>query len=1066
MFSQTDTFIASTCIGTTTHPQNRLYTPLAEDFDGDTDIDIVVLDESGIYRLFTNDGTNNFTDTQILTGLTWSALISKDLDNDGDIDIVSNAGKIFINNGSAVFTELTGPFFTASGSISNVKVADFNGDGKQDILWLNGSMNSANNNQLWTNNGTVGNASFTLAYEFDNITIFTNLGTIEGDIDNDGDLDLVICGQGGWNGKVFTNNGTGVFTNSQNLATYTGNGFLADWDKDGDLDFLAYDYYNNWGLRLWNNDGTGNFSAPSSSSLISVLANYNVTNLVDLNGDTWLDVIYSSGIGARYYINSGCQLSLSSQVLSNSYNRTAIADFTNDGKPDVFCAARDAQSCLFINDFNVQPYVPITAPSVSSPINYFVGETPSQLSASGTNLLWYTTSTGGTGSATAPTPSTATTGNTSYWVSSTNANGCESERIEVIVTVSLPATHLNFDGVNDYVSLGTSISSAINNTNTLTLEAWINPSALNGWNNIICDYNGASQKFLFRVRNNNNVQFWINGNAMNSIITIPLNTWTHVAGVYDGTNTYVYVNGVLIASQALTGNFPTASYETVIGSRVGGSELFTGSIDEVRVWTTARTAEQINGSMNCELQGNETGLLAYYNFNQGIDQANNSTETTLTDITSNGYNGTLTNFTLNGATSNWLAGSPVETGSSIPSTPSVTTPVTYNQGDSASALSATTGSGGTGLLWYTSATGGTGSTSAPTPDTSTAGSSSYWVSSTNANGCESERVEIIVNVNAEATHLNFDGSNDFVISATAPTNNTENQTYQAWFRIPSLPSNDDRILQRGNDGTGGWSVQISVNSTGRLSAGIESPGIYITGTTVLTPNTWYQATFVFENNNSIRLYLNGNLEATNTIGNVTLRNSDNRLRIGTGNIASEYFNGDIDDVRVWNAALSQTDIQDAMNCELDGSQNNVVAYYKFNQGFDAANNAAITTATDSSGNGNNGTLTNFALTGITSNWQSGSAITTGNTCSLVLSNSNFETNKLNIYPNPSNGIFTINSEEVLDIKVYDLIGKLIYSNKVNSGINQIDISNYSNGIYLLQYSTTSGKTNSMKLIKN
>src|SRR5690606_5973127 len=287
-----------------------------------------------------------------------------------------------------------------------------------------------------------------------------------------------------------------------------------------------------------------------------------------------------------------------------------------------------------------------------------------------------------------------------------------------------------------------------------------------------------------------------------------------------------------------------------------------------------------------------------------------------------------------------------------------------------------------------------------------------------------------------------------------------------WFRIPSLPSNDDRILQRGNDGTGGWSVQISVNSTGRLSAGIESPGIYITGTTVLTPNTWYQATFVFENNNSIRLYLNDTLEASNTIGNVTLRNSDNRLRIGTGNIASEYFNGDIDDVRVWNAALSQTDIQDAMNCELDGSQNNVVAYYKFNQGFDAANNAAITTATDSSGNGNNGTLTNFALTGITSNWQSGSAITTGNTCSLVLSNSNFETNKLNIYPNPSNGIFTINSEEVLDIKVYDLIGKLIYSNKVNSGINQIDISNYSNGIYLLQYSTTSGKTNSMKLIKN
>jgi hypothetical protein len=628
------------------------------------------------------------------------------------------------------------------------------------------------------------------------------------------------------------------------------------------------------------------------------------------------------------------------------------------------------------------------------------------------------------------------------------------------------ATHLNFDGSNDFVNLGTSLSTALNGTTALTLEAWINPSVLNGWNNIITDYNGTYGKFLLRVRNNNNVQFVLaNGTFLNSLITIPLNTWTHIAAVYDGTNMFVYVNGNLIASQAAPASLPSGTPQINIGSRIGSNtENFTGDIDEVRVWNVARTPEQINGSMDCELQGSETGLLAYYKFNQGIDAVNNSAETTLTATT--GPNGTLSGFALNGSTSNWLAGSPVTTGSLVPGNPSVTTPVTYNQGDAASPLTATTGTNGAGLLWYTDATGGTGSTTAPTPSTATAGSTSYWVASTNANGCESERVEIVVNVNAYATHLNFDGTNDFVLSANAITNNTQNQTYQAWFRIPSIPVNSDVILQRGNDGSGGWSVQMGVNATGRLSAGISaSPDTYLTGTTVLTPNTWYHATFVFENNNSLRLYLDGNLEASVAIGNRTLRNSDNRLRVGSGNIASEFFNGDIDEARVWNVALSATDILATKDCELDNTQTNVVVYYKFNQGFDNTNNSSVTTVTDDSGNGNNGTLTNFALTGAASNWASGSAVTTGNTCPLVLSSDNFAQNSLVVYPNPTKGFINIQTLETVSVEVYDMIGKLILSKQIENEFQNLDLTNFPTGIYLLKATNTNGFTQTHKIIK-
>ncbi|MBT1705686.1 SprB repeat-containing protein, partial [Chryseosolibacter indicus] len=57
-----------------------------------------------------------------------------------------------------------------------------------------------------------------------------------------------------------------------------------------------------------------------------------------------------------------------------------------------------------------------TAPVVSTPVNYCQGAPSTSLSATGSNLLWYTTATGGTGSTTAPTPSTAATGTTTYYV--------------------------------------------------------------------------------------------------------------------------------------------------------------------------------------------------------------------------------------------------------------------------------------------------------------------------------------------------------------------------------------------------------------------------------------------------------------------------------------------------------------------------------------------------------------------------------------------------------------------------------------------------------------------------
>lgn len=827
-------------------------------------------------------------------------------------------------------------------------------------------------------------------------------------------------------------------------------------------------------------------------------------SLISLGQTTTLsynDDVYTSGFPSVTLNNfTSCQVSASVTTSSQGYsgvwadrnynvvvNGTNIGTYTGTQTIDIssYIPITSVQMNglysnwswvdLTVNITSNNASMPATGPTVNN-VTYVQGDTASPLSATlsgtGASLKWYTDQFGDNYSATGFTPSTATIGTTSYFVAQADASGCESLRSEIVVTVvpNTPATHLNFDGVNDVVNLGTTTSSLLNNSNFLTVEAWIKVPNVVGTKTIVGNHVGwGGTQFNLRVINNTLNAFLGDGyyGVSSAAGTIVADTWTHVSMVYDDTTLKIYINGVEAGSTSVPSGYSLAntSPQTFIGNSVFGGEIFGGDIDEVRIWNTVKTIEQLNGSKNCELQGTEPGLLAYYKFNQGIDLANNSAVTTLNATT--GPNGTLTNFALIGATSNWLLGSPVTTGSIVPSVATVTTPVVYNQGDTASALTATTGANGTGLMWYTTASGGTGSATAPTPSTASFGNTSYWVSSTNANGCESARVEIMVTVIANATHLNFDGVNDFVVSTNAITNNTENQTYQAWFRIPSIPANSDRILQRGNDGTGGWSLQIDVNAAGRLSAGISAtPDTFITGTTVLTPNTWYQATFVFENNNSLRLYLNGNLEASIAIGNRTLRNSDNRLRIGVGNLASEHFNGDIDEVRVWNKVLNATDILNTMNCELQATETGLVAYYKFNQGNDSVNNSTVTSLLDSSGNANNGTLTNFALTGTASNWKSGSAIITGNTCA-TLGNSDFDNEtRITIYPNPSTRIFNIVSQQNISVEIYDLLGKLVYNQSLANGTNSIDISNFNSGVYLLKATDANGNTETHKLIKN
>ena len=626
----------------------------------------------------------------------------------------------------------------------------------------------------------------------------------------------------------------------------------------------------------------------------------------------------------------------------------------------------------------------------------------------------------------------------------------------------MAATHLNFDGVNDYVQVPAGINLA---NSSFTVEFMAKRTATNVNNYVLKQGNQVNNDLLhigFRDNNDFTFAFWYNDLNIPVSNYVADTNWHHWSCVYNNVNgtRQVYQDGVLVASDSGVSPY-TGSGAIQIGSFNGATYFYNGGIDDVRIWNIVRTAEQVNGSKNCELQGTETGLVAYYKFNQGIDAADNTVITSLTDATANANNGTLVNFTKTGTTSNFLAGSPVTTGSIIPSVATVTTPLVYTQGATATALTTTVGANGTSLVWYTTATGGTGTT-APTPSTATVGSTSYWVSSTNANGCESARTEIVVTVNALATHLNFDGVDDRVeLSNESNFDFTSTFSIEAWIRVTSFTQEWQTVISKGAEGP-----RIHRFGVSDFIAFGTGPANDLVSTVSVNDGNWHHIAATC-NNGFKSLYVDGVLQGTQIVGTPLVTNNDN-VRIGSqidGYSTLRAFHGDIDEVRIWNKALTASDITNTMNCELQNTETGLVAYYKFNQGTDAADNTAITTLTDASGNANNGTLVNFTKTGTTSNFLAGSPIVTGTNCA-VLSNESFEVaNNIKIYPNPSNGIFAIETQEDSTVEVFDMIGKKVYSNKVYVGSSTIDLSNYTNGIYLLTVTNQKGNLNTFKLIK-
>ncbi len=161
---------------------------------------------------------------------------------------------------------------------------------------------------------------------------------------------------------------------------------------------------------------------------------------------------------------------------------------------------------------------------------------------------------------------------------------------------------LSFDGVNDMVTIADAAS--LDLTTGLTLEAWVRPTALSGWRTVIMkEVSGGLAYTLYAHDDAPRPAAYVRiagkslSDTTSGTVSLPLNTWTHLAATYDGTTLRLYVNGVQAASRPVSGSIAGSSNPLRIGGNSVWGEHFAGLIDEVRIYNRALAAGAIQADM-------------------------------------------------------------------------------------------------------------------------------------------------------------------------------------------------------------------------------------------------------------------------------------------------------------------------------------------------------------------------------------------------------------------------------------------------------------------------------------
>jgi hypothetical protein len=452
--------------------------------------------------------------------------------------------------------------------------------------------------------------------------------------------------------------------------------------------------------------------------------------------------------------------------------------------------------------------------------------------------------------------------------------GCLLVSIAILFSFSIAretrADCVFFNGVDSYVEIPDSPELSGGPGKSITVEAWVYPMSYAGhvvtknlnWNNKDWGLYISTEGLVGFQKETWSIEGCQVGNwVVLSSETIPTNKWSHIGFVFDDDNDVVnvYIDGVIKGSRPLANCYlPDTSAVVWIGgmgpfyyAQTGGA-LFHGYIDEVRVWDVARTEEEIFDNMYPgSIASTEVGLVAYYDF---VEDANPNI---LYDRTANSNDGVLSGPT-------WQ--SPCPAGQLV-----AYYPFNGNANDES-------GNGNHGTVHG----------AALTTDRFANPDSAY----------------------------SFDGVDDYIEVSNSPTLEISNSiSLVAWVKIidPGVPQ--IMIKREGTHfppwfpGEAGFQFGLDGDDHPSFGTGATSLGGWSHATSTLEHGLWYLIVATYDNDTQ-KIFVNGEFVGSRSYPGQLGANSES-LYIGVNPTdPTQSFDGTIDDIRIYNRALSEPEIQE------------------------------------------------------------------------------------------------------------------------------------------------------------
>ena len=167
---------------------------------------------------------------------------------------------------------------------------------------------------------------------------------------------------------------------------------------------------------------------------------------------------------------------------------------------------------------------------------------------------------------------------------------------------------VSFDGVNDWITVPD--SGTLDLYDRMTIEAWVRPDTTGEWGTAVLKESADDLAYaLYAGATNGRPRGQIRTTAharATGPSVLPAGAWSHVATTWDGTTVRLYVNGSQVATAAASGTIAASTAPLRMGGNDHWDEWFDGTIDEVRVYSVARSAAQIATDMNTPVAGGGT----------------------------------------------------------------------------------------------------------------------------------------------------------------------------------------------------------------------------------------------------------------------------------------------------------------------------------------------------------------------------------------------------------------------------------------------------------------------------